>query len=134
MLGERIGEGSGALVVQRVLPGAEGAARTETTQRGTGTLLGIAYQDMSTYESELRPDGTIYGEGNGIYMGAGGEVATWIGHGVGVMSEDGAVKYRGALYLYSTAESWRPLNKVAALFEYDVDSAGKFKYEIWEWK
>jgi hypothetical protein len=66
MLGERIGEGSGALVVQRVLPGAEGAARTETTQRGPGTLLGIAYQDMSTYESELRPDGTIYGEGNGI--------------------------------------------------------------------
>ncbi len=50
------------------------------------------------------------------------------------MSEDGAVKYRGALYLYSTAESWRPLNKVAALFEYDVDSEGKFKYEIWEWK
>jgi hypothetical protein len=67
-------------------------------------------------------------------MGAGGEVAAWIGHGVGVMSEDGAVKYRGALYLYSTAESWRPLNKVAALFEYDVDSEGKFKYEIWEWK
>ncbi len=134
MLGERIGEGSGALVVQRVLPAAEGAARTETTQRGTGTLRGIAYQDMSTYESELRPDGTIYGEGNGIYMGAGGEVATWVGQGVGVMSEDGAVKYRGAIYLYSTAEAWRRLNKMAAVFEYDVDSEGNFEYEIWEWQ
>ena len=79
MLGDKLGTETGKVVLRRVLPSSSGAARTETTQRGTGTLLGVEYQDMSTYESEFRPDGTLFGTGQGIYMGKGGEVATWTG-------------------------------------------------------
>ena len=61
---------------ERCLPAG---ARREWKPRkaGTGTLLGVQYQETSTYESELRPDGTLFGTGQGVYMGAGGEMATW---------------------------------------------------------
>ena len=134
MLGNKLGGATGVVVIQRVLPSASGVPRTESTQRGAGTLLGVAYQDMSTYESELRPDGTIFGEGQGIYTGEGGEVATWVGQGVGTMLEGGGVSFRGAIYLYTTSEHCLRLNNVAGLFEYEVDAEGNFKYEIWEWK
>ena len=45
-------------------------------------MLGVDFQDHSTYESELRPDGTIFGHGQGMYTGKGGEIAAWTGSGV----------------------------------------------------
>jgi len=89
---------------------------------------------MSTYESDLRPDGTIYGHGQGIYTGKGGEIATWVGQGVGIMSKGGGVSFRGAIYLYSTSEKWRRLNAVASVFEYEVDANDNYKGELTEWK
>ena len=94
----------------------------------------INIQGMVTYESELRPDGTIFGQGNGIYMGAGGQVATWVGSGVGIISEGGSVSFRGAIYLYSNSEGWQRLNGVASVFEYEVDADDNYKGELWEWK
>ena len=134
MLGDQLGTVSGKVVLRRVLPSAAGGARTETTQRGTGTLLGVEYQDMTTYESALRPDGRLYGEGHGIYKGKGGEVATWVGQGVGTLKEGGEVSFRGALYLYSTSDKWLRLNGVASVFEYDVDADDNYTGELTEWK
>lgn len=134
MLGDKLGSLTGKVVLRRALPCSPGGARTETTQRGTGTLLGIDYQEMSTYESELRPDGTLFGQGQGIYMGKGGEIATWVGQGVGVLSKGGGVSFRGAIYLYSTSDKWRRLNPVAGVFEYDLDANDNYKGEIVEWK
>jgi hypothetical protein len=134
MLGDKLGTVSGKLVVRRVLPSAPGTARTESSQRGSGTLLGVKYQDSGTYESELRPDGTIFGTGQGIYMGAGGELATWTGQGVGTLRKNGGVSFRGAVYLYSTAPKWQRLNTVAAVFEYEVDAKDNYKGTIYEWK
>ena len=42
-------------------------------------------------------------------MGKGGEVATWVGSGVGLFQPDGGVTFRGAIYLYSTSEQWTRL-------------------------
>jgi hypothetical protein len=134
MLGDKLGTETGKVVLRRVLASGAGAARTETTQRGTGTLLGVEYLDTSTYESELRPDGTLFGTGQGIYMGQGGEVATWTGQGVGILSKGGGVSFRGALYLYSTSAAWQRLNAVASVFEYDVDADDNFKGTLTEWK
>jgi hypothetical protein len=134
MLGDTLGNVTGKIVLQRALPSPAGAARTETTQRGSGTLLGVAYHEMSTYESEIRPDGTIFGSGQGIYMGAGGEVATWTGQGVGTFSKNGGVSFRGAIYLYSTSAKWQRLNTVAGLFEYEVDANDNYKATLIEWK
>ncbi len=134
MLGEKIGEESGALVVQRVLPSEPGTPKMEVTQKGSGTLLGVPFHGSGTYWSKVRPDGTLYGEGNGVYMGEGGALATWVGQGTGTIAADGSVKYRGAIYLYSTSDAWKQLNSVASLFEYGVDTDGNYNSELWEWK
>jgi hypothetical protein len=134
MLGDKLGSVSGKVVLRRVLPTGSTAARTETTQRGAGTLLGVKYQDMGTYESELRPDGTIFGTGQGIYMGAGGQMATWTGQGVGILAKGGGVSFRGAIYLYSTSAKWKRLNAVASVFEYEVDADDNYTGTITEWK
>lgn len=134
MLGEKLGNISGKLVLRRALPSAPGGARIESTQRGSGTILGVECQEMSTYESELRPDGTLLGQGQGIYTGKGGEIATWVGQGVGIMLKSGGLTFRGAIYLYSTSEKWRRLNAVASVFEYDLDANDNYKSEFSEWK
>jgi hypothetical protein len=134
MLGDKLGNVTGKVVLRRVLSSGSSVARTESTQRGTGTLLGVEYQDMSTYESELRPDGTLLGTGQGIYMGKGGEVATWTGQGVGTASKGGGVSLRGAIYLYSTSAKWQRLNAVASVFEYEVDADDNYKGTLTEWK
>ena len=54
--------------------------------------------------------------------------------GVGTFKKDGGVSYRGAVYYSSSSQAWLRLNKVAAVFEYEVDAQGNTKSEIWEWK
>ena len=67
-------------------------------------------------------------------MGKGGEIATWTGHGVGILKAGGGINFRGAIYLYSNSEKWKRLNKVASVFEYDVDANDNYKGGLWEWK
>jgi hypothetical protein len=85
MLGERIGEDIGRVTSQRVLPTAHGAPRMETSFQASGSIYGVQATDTGTYVATMRPDGTLYGEGQGILMGKGGETATWTGQGVGTM-------------------------------------------------
>ena len=134
MLGDKLGNVAGRVILRRVLAAGPSGTRTESTQQGDGTLLGVEYREMSTYESDLRPDGTLFGSGQGIYMGSGGEMATWNGHGVGTFTKTGGVSFRGAIYLYSTSPKWQRLNAVASLFEYEVDADGGYKGTLSEWK
>lgn len=133
MLGENIGGETGKVTVQRVLPNGGGPPKTETSVRATGSLLGIETTDIGSYDSVLRADGTLFGEGQGIVMGKGGQVATWVGQGVGTIKEGGAVAFRGAVYYESSSPDWSRLNSRAALFEYEVDAEGNTKSELWEW-
>src|SRR6184192_1440705 len=71
MLGERISAESGKVTAQRVLPNPGGGPKMETSFQATGTILGVNEADTGTYWSVLRPDGTLYGEGQGILMGQG---------------------------------------------------------------
>jgi hypothetical protein len=63
-----------------------------------------------------------------------GKMATWTGHGVGTMKEDGTASYRGAVYYQTAPPRWAWLNKVAVVFEYAVDAEGNTRSEFWEWK
>ena len=134
MLGDKLGNITGKVVLRRVLAAGPSATRTESTQQGGGNLLGVEFRETSTYESELRPDGTLFGSGQGIYMGSGGELATWIGQGVGILTKVGGVTFRGAIYLYSASAKWQRLNAVASVFEYEVDADGNYKGTLAEWK
>ena len=75
MLGERIGEDIGKVTSQRVLPTVNGAARMETSFQAAGSIYGVGATDTGTYVATMRPDGTLYGEGQGVLMGKGGEAA-----------------------------------------------------------
>ena len=69
MLGEKLADATGKVVLRRALSSGWGSARMESTQRGTGTLLGVEYQETSTYETGLRSDGTVFGTFRGaIYL------------------------------------------------------------------
>jgi hypothetical protein len=134
MLGEKIGGESGKVISQRVLPNPGGAPKMETSFRANGSLLGTNTTDTGTYCAVVRPDGTLYGEGQGVVIGEDGEMATWIGQGVGTIKKGGAVSYRGAIYCQTSSPRWSRLNSVAAVFEYEVDGQGNTRSEIWEWK
>jgi len=134
MLGEKLGGESGKVTSQRVLPNPGGGPKMETSIQATGTLLGVTATDTGTYSAVVRSDGTVYGEGQGLVMGKGGEMATWVGQGVGTIKKDGSVSYRGALYYQTSTPAWLRLNSVAVIFEYEVDPQGNSRSEIWEWK
>jgi hypothetical protein len=134
MLGEKIGEMSGKIGSQRVLSIERGGPKVETSFQQNGSLLGTNVKETGTYWTVVRPDGTLYGEGQGVTTAKDGKMATWTGHGVGVTKKDGAASYRGALYYQTMPSRWSRLNKVAVLFEYEVDAEGNTHSEYWEWK
>jgi hypothetical protein len=91
--------------------------------------------DMGTYVSVTRPDGTLFGDGQGVTMTTEGAVATWRGQGVGRFTGRGtAVSWRGAVYYQSQSEKLARLNGVAVVFEFEVDENGNTHATSWEWK
>ena len=134
MLGERVLEETGKVTGQRVLPSEGGAPSMETSFQTTGKLLGADETSTITYHAVMRPDGTLFGEGQGIVMGKGGESAIWRGGGVGVFKADGSVSFRGAVYYQSAHPAWARLNSVAGIFEYEQAANGDTKGQVWEWK
>jgi hypothetical protein len=134
MQGEKIGEASGKVTSRRVLANPGGGPQMETSFEGTARLLGVEATETGTYCSVIRPDGSLFGEGQGIIMGKGGEMASWVGQGVGTIGKDGGVSYRGAIYYQTPTAAWQRLNSVAAIFEYEVDAQGSTRAQLWEWK
>jgi hypothetical protein len=134
MQGEKIGEATGKVTSRRVLANPGGGPKMETTFEASARVLGAEATETGTYWSVVRPDGSLFGEGQGIIMGKGGELATWAGQGVGTIKKDGSVSYRGAVYYQTSTAAWLRLNNVAAIFEYDVDPQGGSRSQLWEWK
>ncbi|TMH14426.1 MAG: hypothetical protein E6H58_07350 [Betaproteobacteria bacterium] len=134
MLGERIGESTGKVTSQRVLPNPGGGPRIETSIQETGSLLGVKDTETATYIAVARPDGSLFGEGQGIVMSQEGDMATWVGQGVGTIKKDGSISYRGATYVQTTSPKWARLNSVAVLFEFEVDAQGNTRAQLYEWK
>jgi len=134
MLGEQVGHEVGQVSGLRVLPGEDGP-RVEVSFQASGTLLGIHENNMGTYVSVTRPDGTLFGEGQGIAMTDEGETVTWKGNGVGRFTGHGtAVSWRGAIYYRTTSERLARLNGIAGVFEYETDQSGKSESKSFEWK
>jgi hypothetical protein len=134
LLGENIGETSGKITSQRVLRNLGGGPKMETSFQASGSILGTDVKETGTYCTVVRPDGTLYGEGQGVMILKDGKIATWTGHGVGTMKKDGTASYRGAVYYQTMPPRWARLNKVAVVFEYEVDAERNTRSEFWEWK
>jgi hypothetical protein len=131
MLGELLGETKGRRIVRRVLSTDPPAA--EVSFEDSGTMLGAAVTGFGTYTSIIRPDGSAYGEGQGVMTTAEGEMITWKGSGVGKFGTGGAISYRGMLYYRTPSQSLARLNNACGVFEYEVDPAGSTTTKVWEW-
>ena len=132
MLGEQIGEETGQITGMRVLPDEGTGSKVEVSFQSSGTLLGAHVSDMGTYLSVARPDGTLFGDGQGVGMTDDGEVATWRGQGVGRFTGHGmAVSWRGAIYYQTASERLARLNGIAAVFEFETDESGKTAAKTW---
>ena len=134
MLGEKIGRTSGKITSQRVLPNLGGGPKMETSFQASGSILGTDVKETGTYCTMVRPDGTLYGEGQGVMILKDGKMATWTANGVGTTKKDGTASFCGAVYYQTYPPRWSRLNKVAVVFEYEVDAQGNTRSDFWEWK
>ena len=108
MLGDKIGEMSGKINSQRVLANPGGGPKMETSFQANGSLLGTDVKETGTYCTVVRPDGTLYGEGQGVTMTKDGKMATWTGHGVGTTKKDGTAISRGPICVTASSAAPRP--------------------------
>ena len=133
MLGEMIGESRGKRTARRVLSTSP-TFKVEVSFEDSGKLLGQEFNGITTYSAGGRPDGSLYGEGEGVAVLRNGETATWKGAGAGTIKPGGAVSYRGAVYYSASSPALARLNTVAAVFEFEVDAEGNTHTKLWEWK
>ena len=131
MLGEKLGEVQGATVTT-VLPTHGSSPRFETKVEGGGTLLGESVKFLATYWSEVRADGSLYGEcpNSGVFMTQDGEVATFIASGAGGFTSEGGAFFRGAVYFQTSGSKLARLNGICGVHEWDVDAEGTGKWVI----
>lgn len=134
MLGEKLGEERGKITSQRVLPSEGGAPKVETSFQDNGKLLGVDIVARVTYHAVMRPDGTLYGEGQGVVMSTEGDSATYTGQGIGKFGPGGSVSFRGAIYYQSATGKLARLNSTVGVFEYEDEGNGNTHSQVWEWK
>jgi hypothetical protein len=134
MLGEMIGEEMGKIYGTRVLPYEGGAARMESSMQATGTLLGVEVTNIATISGAIRPDGTLFIEGQGVVMAKDGGGATFVGWGFGRFTASGGVSYRGAINCPNATGSLERLNSAIIPFESEADADQNISWRFWEWK
>ena len=131
MLGALNGETKGKRIVRRVI--STDPTTVEVSFEDSGHLLGVSTTGMGTYTSVIRPDNSIYGEGQGINLTQDGEGISWTGTGLGKFGPDGALSYRGMLFFRTNSQKIS-LGSACGAFEYEVDAAGATTSKVWEWK
>jgi hypothetical protein len=134
MLGEQIGEERGKITARRVLGSDGSGPKVEVSFETSGKVLGADITDLGTYWSVVQPNGTLYGEGQGVIMTPQGDLIQWTGAGRGRFTEQGGVSFRGAVYYQTSAEKFARLNGVAIIYEHDTDRDGGVATKYWEWK
>lgn len=135
MLGEQIGHEAGQITGMRVLPGDAGGVKVEVSFEASGTLLGVHENNIGTYVSVTRPDGTLQGDGQGVVMTDDGEMVAWKGGGIGRFTGHGtAVSWRGSIFYQTQSERLSRLNGIVGVFEYETHADGKSEDNTYEWK
>ena len=129
-LGELLGEASGKVAGLRAL----GDGKIEISLQGKGRILGTEIEDVTTFWSVMRPNGTAHGQGNSVQMSSEG-MAEWHGSGVGRPTGPGVWKYSyGGIYTTAAPQKWQRLLDVYTAGEYENDANGNYHWKLWEWK
>jgi hypothetical protein len=134
MLGQKLGGSSGKIIGMRVLPSDGQQVYVEVSFQGRGTLLGQDFTDVGTYQQTVRPGGVLYGEGHVLMMTATGDVADWIGGGVGKQLGAGFKASYGVYGAFQSASGkLEQLTTAATAIEYEIDEDGSYRWQAWEW-
>ena len=76
----------------------------------------------------------LYGAGQVVMLTDDGEMAPWIGGGVGRPTGPGYAASYGVTGSFQTASAkLARLNGVATAIEYDVEEDGSYRWTAWEW-
>jgi hypothetical protein len=132
MLGDKIGEVKGKRLVRRVI--SVDPPTVEVTFEDSGKMFGVSVSGLGSYTSVVRPDGSIFGNGQGIETTEDGESLSWTGTGLGRFGPGGSVSYRGMLFWRTTSKKLARMNNACTVFEYEVDAKGGTVSKLWEWK
>lgn len=106
----------------------------ELSYEDSGKILGIDYKGFGTYRSAVRPDGTIFSEGEGTVMTQDAEFITYTASALGTFKKDGSASHRGIIYYRTTSSKLARLNGVPGVFETEADPEGNHVAKVWEWK
>ncbi len=131
MVGAQIAEGRGKRTSRRVLA-TEPTLRVEASVEEMATMLGVQGLSIITYVSTVKQDGSLYGEGEGVFAAPTGEMVTWKGIGVGRFSLDGSIRYTGSLSLNTSSPKLSSLNGISVVFEWDIDAQGNTHSKLFE--
>jgi hypothetical protein len=93
--------------------------------------LGVEGTNIITYTARIKSDGSLDGEGEGVFASQGG-IVTWKGIGVGRLREDGSILYTGSLSFTTTSEKLAKLNEISGVFDWEIDAQGNTHSKIWE--
>jgi hypothetical protein len=129
-----LGQEEGRVTGRRILPGNGGSPDLEVSFEASGVILGIQTRGVGTYVATARPNGSLFGEGQGMLTTPDGEIATWKGQGIGRTSSGTGTSWRGAMFFQTGCERLMALNGMAVVFEFDIDGEGKTEAKVWEWR
>jgi hypothetical protein len=136
VIGEKIGETNGKINSLRVIScPSSGHTKVECSVQASGKLLGADINELATYWSAPRPNGTFYGEGNGIITTKDGEIITWKGTGVGRPTGRGnGMSWRATCYYETSSTKLSRINNTVGLIQYETDENNNTKASTFEWK
>ena len=131
MLGVEIEEGRGKRTNRRVIA-TDPHLKVEASVEENAKILGVEGRSIITYVSSIKPDGSLHGEGEGVFATLQGDLVTWKGVGVGRFGEGGSVHYCGSLSFTTTSQRLSRLNGISGVFQWDIDAEGNTHSKIWE--
>ena len=134
MLGDRLGESSGKFTSIRVLPSEGHQIWLEVSFQGRGTLLGQEITDTGTYRQTFHPGGVLRGDGHVLMLSKDGDIADWVGGGVGRQTGPGYQATFGVWGSHPAATGrLSRLTEVGDVIEYEVEEDGSYHWTMWAW-
>ena len=133
-LGQLVLEDSGQITGIRVLSTDASGTTLELNLQLSGTIRGVGENTLWTYTMLQRPDGSLYGQGNGVLTTDNGDVIHLIGSGSGKANPGGTVRFCTMLHPHGATGQNADLNAIGLAGEYEVAADGTATNKCWEWK
>ncbi len=134
-LGDLVLGDTGQVTGTRVISTDASGTNLEISLQLTGTIRGVPETTLWTYTTLTRPDGSIYGGGQGVMTTQDGDVIHLIGHGSGqAPPPGGTVRFLTMLHAHSASAKYADLNAIGLVGEYEVAPDGAATNKNWEWK